>query len=64
MEVISLAPISNCVVRAAMKWLQQTISVALNSIPVIKGCAEIFVPVLEFNFSLRLSQNTFPNFWK
>jgi hypothetical protein len=41
-------------------------SVGLDGIPsfVIKGCSEIFVPVLKFILDFSLSQNTFPNLWK
>jgi hypothetical protein len=50
----------------AVKWLQLLKSLGLDGVlsSVIKGCSEIFVPVLRFVFNLSLSQNAFPKLWK
>jgi hypothetical protein len=63
---MSLAPISNSDIHNTMKRQGPTKSVEIYGIPgfVIKGCSEIFVPVLKFIFNLNISQNTFPNLWK
>jgi hypothetical protein len=65
-EMLSLVLVSNSDVQNAIKRLRPSKSVGLDGIPcfVIKGCSEMFVPVLRFIFNLSLSQNTFPNVWK
>jgi hypothetical protein len=65
-DVLPLAPISNSDVPNAIKRLRSTKSVGLDGISsfIIKGCSDIFVPVLKFIFNLSLFQNAFPNLWK
>jgi hypothetical protein len=65
-ENLPLHFISDSDVQKAIKWLRPTKLVALDGIPsfVIKGCSEIFVPILRFIFNLNLSQNTSPKLWK
>ena len=64
--VLPTARISASDVQNAIKRLRPTKSVGLDGIPsfIIKGCSEIFVPVLKFIFNLSLSQNVFPKLWK
>jgi hypothetical protein len=56
-ENLPLASISDSDVQNAIKWLRPTKSVGLGDIPsfVIKGCSDIFVPVLRFIFNFSLS---------
>jgi hypothetical protein len=59
-------PVANSDVHNATKRLRPTKSVGLDGIPsfVIKGCSEIFAPIVKFIFNLSLFQNNFPNLWK
>ena len=65
-DILPIACISTADVHKAIKRLRPTKSVGLDGIPsfIIKGCSEIFVPILRFIFNLSLSQNTFPKLWK
>jgi hypothetical protein len=65
-ENLRIAFTSDSDVQNATKRLRPTKSVGLDGIPsfVIKGCSEIFVPILRFIFNLSLSQNTLPKLWK
>jgi hypothetical protein len=49
-------------VRRAIRRLKSTKSVDSDDIPssIIKGCSEIFVPVLKHIFNLSLSNGGFP----
>jgi hypothetical protein len=42
------------------------VEIVLDGVPsfVVKGCTEIFIPVLNFIFNLTLHQTTFPHMWK
>jgi len=53
-------------VRRAIRRLKSTKSVGPDDIPsfIIKGCSEIFVPVLKHIFNLSLSNGVFPSLWK
>jgi hypothetical protein len=66
MDVLSLGSISDSDVQNAIKRLQPSKSVEPDGILsfVIKGCSEVFVPVLKFIFNLSLSQHKFPTQWK
>jgi hypothetical protein len=65
-ECLSLAPISELDICKALRRLRPSKSVGLDDIPsfVIKGCSEIFLPVLKHIFNLSLTQNYFPTVWK
>lgn len=65
-DILPIASISASEVQNAIKRLRPTKSVGLDGIPsfIIKGCAEILIPVLQFIFNLSLSQNVFPKSWK
>jgi Notch-like protein len=65
-ELLSLATISELDICKALRRLRQCKSVGLDDIPgfVIKGCSEIFVPVLKHIFNLSLTQHNFPTVWK
>jgi hypothetical protein len=53
-------------VRWAIRRLKSTKSVGPDDICsfIIKGCSEIFVPVLKHMFNLSLSNGVFPSLWK
>jgi hypothetical protein len=65
-EFLSLASISKLEICKALKCLRPSKGVGLDGIPsfVIKGCSEIFIPVLKHTFNLSLSQQYFPPVWK
>jgi hypothetical protein len=65
-EFLSSAPISELEICKALKRLRPSWTVGLDGTPsfVIKGCSEIFIPVLKHLFNLRLSQQYFPTEWK
>jgi hypothetical protein len=65
-ECLSLAPISELDIFKALRPLSPSGSVGLDDIPsfVMKGCSEIFVPVLKHIFNLSLTQRYFPAVWK
>jgi hypothetical protein len=50
----------------AIKLLRPSKSVEVDDIPgfEIKGCTDIFLPVLKYIFNLSLSQQYFPTLWK
>jgi hypothetical protein len=53
-------------IRRAIRRLKSTKLVGPNGIPsfIIKGCSEIFVPVIKHIFNLRLSNGFFSSLWK
>jgi hypothetical protein len=57
-EFLPLAPIFELGICKALKRLRPSKAVGLDGIPsfVIKGCSEIFIPVLKHIFNLSLSQ--------
>jgi hypothetical protein len=65
-EFLLLAPIFQLDICKALRRLSPSKSVGLDDIPsfVIKGCSEIFVPVLKNIFNLSLPQQYFPTVWK
>jgi hypothetical protein len=65
-EFLSLAPISDADVCKAIKRLKSSKSVGLDDIPgfIIKGCSDIFIPILRHIFNLSLTQQYFPTVWK
>jgi hypothetical protein len=58
--------VSDSDVRRTIRRLKSTKSVGPDDIPsfIIKGCSEIFVPVLKHTFNLGLSNGGFPSLWK
>jgi hypothetical protein len=62
-EFLSLAPISESDVSKALKCLRSSKPVGIPAF-VIKGCSEIFIPVLTFIFNISSSQQQFPTSWK
>jgi hypothetical protein len=40
------------------------IIIIIITITIIKGCSDVFVPVLKHIFNLSLSQQYFPTLWK
>jgi hypothetical protein len=60
---LSLFPVTDADIRKAIKWLKPCKSVGFDGIPgfIIKGCIDIFVPLLKYIFSLSLSQQLFPS---
>jgi hypothetical protein len=65
-ECLPLASVSDSDVKNAIKRLRPSKSVGIDDIPgfIIKGCTDIFVPVLKHIFNLSLSQQHFPTLWK
>jgi hypothetical protein len=65
-ELLTLAPVSHSDIIKAINRLKPSKAVGLDDIPrfVIKGCSDVFVPVLKHNFNLSLSQQYFPTLWK
>jgi hypothetical protein len=63
---LHLALVSDEDIRKAIKRRKPSLSVALDDIPGfnIKGCSEIFVPVLRHIFNLSLTLQQFPAPWK
>jgi hypothetical protein len=61
-----LASVSGSDVHKAIKRLRPSKSVGIDNIPVyiVKGCSDIFIPVLKFVFNLSLSQRSFLTLWK
>jgi hypothetical protein len=64
-ELLTLAPVSHSDISKAINRLKPSKSVGLDGIPgfVIKGCSDVFVPVLKHIF-LSLSQQYFLTLWK
>jgi hypothetical protein len=65
-EFLPMAPVSKFEIIQAIKRLRPSKSVGFDGIPgfIIKGYADIFVPVLKYIFNLGLSQSCFPTLWK
>jgi hypothetical protein len=65
-EFLPLASVSDSDVYKAIKRLRPSKSVGVDDIPgfIIKGCTDIFVPILKHIFNLSLSQHYFPSLWK
>ncbi|PNF20040.1 hypothetical protein B7P43_G05817 [Cryptotermes secundus] len=65
-EFLPLASVSDSDVIKAIKRLRPSKSVGVDDIPgfIIKGCTDIFVPILKHIFNLSLSQHNFPSLWK
>jgi hypothetical protein len=65
-ELLTLAPVSYSDIIKAINRLKPSKYVGLDYIPgfVIKGCSDVFVPVLKHIFNLNLSQQYFPTLWK
>jgi hypothetical protein len=61
-----MAPVSAVEVSKAMKRLKPTYCVGLDDIPsfIIKGCSDIFIPLLAYIFNLSGSSETLPSLWK
>jgi hypothetical protein len=65
-DVIPLSSVSNSDVINAIKRLRPSKSAGLDNIPgfIIKGCIDIFVPILKHIFNLSLSEHCLPILWK
>jgi hypothetical protein len=65
-EFLTSASVSDSDVIKAIKRLRPSKSAGLDDIPgfIIKGCTDIFVPILKHIFNLSLSQHYFPTLWK
>jgi hypothetical protein len=65
-DFLPIAPIAAAEVSKAIKRLRPSKCVGLDGIPslVIKGCSDIFTPLLTYIFNLRLTSVTFPSLWK
>jgi hypothetical protein len=63
---LSVFSVTDADVRKVIKRLKPSKSAALDGIPrfIIKGCTDIFVPLLKNIFNHSLSQQLFPSFWK
>jgi hypothetical protein len=63
---LSVFSVTDADVRKAIRWLKPSKSAGLDGIPgfIIKGCTDIFVPLLKYIFNLSLSQQLFPSSWK
>jgi hypothetical protein len=60
--IIIIIIVSDSDIIKAIKRLKPSKSVRVDDIPgfIIKGCTDIFVPVLKHIFNLNLSQQYFP----
>jgi hypothetical protein len=65
-DFLPTASISAAEVSKAMKRLRPSKCFRLDGIPslVIKGCSDIFTPLLTYIFNLSLTSVTFPSLWK
>jgi hypothetical protein len=65
-ELLTLAPVSDSDIIKAINRLKPSKSVGLDGIPgfIIRGCTDVFIPVLKHIFNLSLSQQCFPTLWK
>jgi hypothetical protein len=58
-------PVSAAEVSKAMKRLNPSKCVGLDGISfIIKGCSEIFIPLLTYAFNLSVASEIFPSLWK
>jgi hypothetical protein len=64
-DLLTLAPVSDSGVFKALKRLRPSKSTGVDDIPgfIIKGCTDIFVPLLKHIFNLSLAQQYFPTQW-
>jgi hypothetical protein len=65
-EDLSLALVSDSDVIKAIERTRPSKAAGVDDIPafIIKGCTDIFVPILKHIFKLSLSQQHFPTLWK
>jgi hypothetical protein len=65
-DFLPTAPISAAEVSRAIKRLRPSKCVGLDGIPsfVIKGCSDVFTPLLTYIFNLSVTSATFPSLWK
>jgi hypothetical protein len=65
-EFLPLSPFSDSDDVKAIKRLRPSKSVVVDDVPgfIIKGCTDIFVPILKHTFNLSLSQHIFLTVWK
>jgi hypothetical protein len=65
-EFLPLSPVSDSDVIKAIKRLRASKSVGVDDVPgfIIKGCTDIFVPILKHIFNLSLSRQFFPTLWR
>jgi hypothetical protein len=61
-----MAPVSAAEVSKAIERLKPSKCVGLDGIPsfIIKGCSDVFIPLLTYIFNLSVSSETFPSLWK
>jgi hypothetical protein len=65
-DFLPTAPIFAAEVSKAIERLRPFKCVELDGIPsfVIKGCSDVFIPLLTHAFNLSVTSATFPTFWK
>jgi hypothetical protein len=65
-DVLPTAPISAAEASKAIKRLRPYKCVGLDAIPsfIIKGCSDVFVPLLTHRFKVSVTSATFPSLWK
>lgn len=63
---LSSVRVDSAEITEAIKKLKPKFSSGADGIPsfIIKGCSELFVPILKHIFNLSLSSRTFPSLWK
>jgi hypothetical protein len=65
-DFLPMAPISASVVSKTTKRLKPSKHVALDGSPsfIIKGCSDIFSPLLTYIFNLNVASETFPSLYQ
>jgi hypothetical protein len=65
-DCLPTASISAAEVSKAIKRLRPSKCVGLDGIPsfIIKGCSDVFIPLLKHIFNLSVTSATFPTLWK
>jgi hypothetical protein len=65
-EFLLIESVSEVGLIKVIERLRRTKSFGVDDIPgfIIKGCADILVPVVKYIFKLSLSQNCYPILWK
>jgi hypothetical protein len=65
-DLLNVPYIYDSDVKCAISHLRSTKSVGPDEIPnfIIKGCSDIFIPLLRHIFNLSLSTGKFPSLWK
>jgi hypothetical protein len=65
-DVLPTTPISAAEASKTIKRLRPSKCVGLDDIPsfIIKGCSDVFIPLLTHVFNLSVTCETFPSLWK